>query len=113
MASTAQDRLDLVKANYDDAADHEASDLAKAQTSSQVAAIQANTANARYVYYSAVEAALSAAGDEVEAAYQAALNAQKQVANDRIQAASIAALIGSLRRATDKANSLVEIAASA
>jgi hypothetical protein len=110
--SNADERLAVIKKNYDDAADNEATDLASAKTSAQVAAVQANVAQARSAYYSAVEAMLSKSGADVEAAYQDAVSAQAAIADARKQAAAIPDLLGKLSNATDKAKNLLDKAKS-
>lgn len=110
--TTPAERLALIQKNYDDASDNETSDLARATTPAQVAAIQANVASARAAYYSAVAAALTQSNAAVEDAYQKAQDAQTAVQNARGGAAAIADLIGRLGDATDKANSLLKMAQS-
>ncbi len=110
--SDATDRLAIIKKNYDDASDNEAADLASAKTPAQVAAIQANVAQARSAYYSAVEAMLSKSGTDVENAYKDAVDAQKAIADARIKAAAITDLLGKLTNATDKATTLLNKAKS-
>jgi hypothetical protein len=70
--STAQARLEPIEAIYDDALADESSDLATAQTLSEVAAVQANVANARHAYFLAVEALQTQSEQQVESAYLAA-----------------------------------------
>lgn len=110
--SNLSDRLAAIKQNYDDASDNEATDLASAKTAAEVAAVQANVANARSTYFSAVEAMLSKAGDDVEAAYQEALNSQKIIADARKKSAAIADFLGKLSDGTDKATTLLNKAKS-
>lgn len=110
--SDASDRLAVIKKNYDDASDNEAADLACAKTPAEVAAIQANVAQARSAYYSAVEAMLSNSGSDIENAYQDAINAQDAIADARKMAAVIADLLVKLSNATDKATTLLNKAKS-
>lgn len=110
--SDASDRLAIIKKNYDDASDNEAVDLASAKTPAQVAAVQANVAQARSAYYSAVEAMLSKTGGDVESAYQDALNAQNAIALARKKATAIIDLLGKLTNATGKATTLLDKAKS-
>ena len=105
--SDASERLAIIKKNYDDASDNEAADLASAKTPAQVTAVQANVAQARYAYYSAVEAMLSKSGVDVENAYQDAVDAQNAITDARKKAAVITDLLGKLANATDKATTLL------
>ena len=105
--SDATERLAIIKKNYDGANDSEAADLASAKTPAQVTAFQANVAQARCAYYSAVEAMLSKSGADVENAYQNAVDAQNAIANARKKAAVISDLLGKLVNATDKATTLI------
>ena len=105
--SDATDRLKIIEQNYDNASDNEADDLASATTPAQVAAIQANVAQAKSTYYSAVEAMLSKSGADIETAYQVAVDAQKAIADARAKAAAIGDLLEKLSNATDKATTLL------
>lgn len=106
--SDASERLAIIKKNYDDASNNEATDLAKAKTPAQVAAVQANVAQARSAYYSAVEAMLSKNGTNVENAYQDAVNAQNAIAVARKKTTSIINLLVKLTNSTDKATTLLK-----
>ncbi len=110
--SNSSERLAIIKKNYDDASNNEAADLAKAKTPAQVAAVQANVAQARSAYYSAVEAMLSKTGADVESAYQDAVNAQNAIIEARKKAAAIIELLGKLSNATGKATTLLDKAKS-
>ena len=105
--SNANERLSIIKKNYDDASDNEAADLASAKTPAQVTAVQANVAQAKCAYYSAVEAMLSKSGADVENAYQNAVDAQNAIADARKKAAVITDLLGKLANATYKATTLL------
>jgi len=105
--SDVSERLAIIKNNYADANDNEAADLASAKTPAQVTAVQANVAQARCAYYSAVEAMLSKSGADVENAYQNAVDAQNAAADARKKAAVISDLLGKLVNATDKATTLL------
>lgn len=106
--STPQERLDVIKANYDQAADNEAEDLASAKTAVDVAGVRANIGNARLAYYAAIAAALIANGTDVEAAHQEAKDALKAVKDARAVVEQMATLLGKLTKATDKANKLLQ-----
>ena len=108
MPSTAKDRLQTIEENYDQASDNEAHDLSKATTSEQVAEVQANAAAAKLAYFSAIAAALSNNGNDVEAAYRAAVAANADVKKAREQAASIAELLTKMGNATAKASDLLK-----
>ena len=110
--SDATDWLAIIKENYDNASDNEATDLANAKTPAEVAAVQANVAQARSAYYSAVAAMLSKSGADIENAYQDAKNAQDAITDARAKAAATADLLGKLSDATDKATSLFNKAKS-
>ncbi|POZ61045.1 hypothetical protein [Chromobacterium alticapitis] len=105
--STADDRLALVQQNYQAALDDEPHDLAAAETAAQVAAIQANLAAAKQIYYEALEAQLTQAGGDVEQAYLDASTALDAVAQIRGQAAAMPDLISRLNKATQAASRLV------
>ena len=108
--SNADERLAVIKQNYDDASDHEAADLANAKTQAQVAAIQANVAQARSAYYGAIKAMLAQTGADIESAYADAVMAQQAVADARKKAEAIAVLLGKLSDATSKATTLLNMA---
>src|SRR5258708_8423841 len=111
--STPQERLDALQSNYDEAINNEPTDLANAKSPQEVAAIQANVANARVAYFDAVAAMLSNSGDAVEQAYQAALGASADVEKARSDAEAVAKLIGKLGNATAKATDLLNKAKKA
>ena len=96
-----------------DAMGNETADLAKAQTSADVSAIQANVANAQLAYYTAEAAALTNNNADVEAAYTAASAALKEVKQTRANAAEIPTLLGALNGATGAATDLLELAKAA
>ncbi len=106
--STPQERIDAIKANYDQAADNEAEDLANAKTAVEVAGVRANVGNARLAYYTAIAAALSSNGTDVEAAHQEAKDALLAVKEARTAVERMATLLGKLAKATDKANKLLQ-----
>lgn len=110
--SNADERLNLIKQNYDDASDNEAADLANAKTPIEVASIQANVANASVAYYSAIAMTLSQSDDGVETAYDDAVSAQKAISDARQQSAAIADLLEKFSDATDKATILLNKAKS-
>ncbi len=106
--SDASDRLAIIKKNYDDASNNEAADLASAKTPAQVAAVQANVAQARSAYYSAVEAMLSKSGEDVERAYQDAGDAQNAIALSRKKSNVIKYILVKLTNATGTATALLD-----
>lgn len=110
--STATDRLAIIKQNYDDASDNEATDLAHAKSPVEVASIRANVANASVAYYSAVASMLSQSGAGIETAYEDATHAIKTISEARVKAAAIAVLLGDLSDATNKATILLNKAKS-
>lgn len=105
--STAQERLKAIQDNYDSASENEANDLAKTKLPEEVAAVQANVANARLAYYSAVTAMLTNSGDSVENAYEEAVKALATVKKARADAEQISKVIGKLGTATAKAADLL------
>ena len=111
--STPAERLAAIQATYLDAIGNEISDLAKAQTATDVAAVQANVANAKLAYYTAEAAALTANAPEVEGAYAAAKAALGGVKQARKDAAQIPTLLGALNNATQAATTLLKLAKAA
>ncbi|MGH7023436.1 MAG: hypothetical protein ACREEB_07580 [Caulobacteraceae bacterium] len=111
--STPADRLTAIQAIYLDAIGNETSDLAKAQTNADVAAIQANVANAQLIYYTAEAAALTNNAPDVEAAYTDATTALNGVKQARAASAAIPTLLGALNNATSAATNLLQTAKSA
>lgn len=108
--STAGERLETIKRNYDDAANNEPLDLAAAKTAADVTAIQANVASASAVYFAAIAADLSADGATVESAHEGAKDAQQTVANARAASEQIPQLIGKLASSTAAARKLLDAA---
>ena len=111
--STAAERLATVQENYDQAADNQAKDLAKAKDEVEVAAVQANVGAARLAYYKAEADELSKAGADVEQAQQEAKDALAAVKKARQDVEKLATLLGKLSKATEKAANLVEKAKKA
>ena len=111
--STPAERLAAIQAIYMDAMGNETSDLAQAQTSADVSAIQANVANAQLAYYTAEAAALSNNSADVEGANAAAQTALADVKKARENAAEIPTLLGALNSATSAATSLLQLAKTA
>jgi hypothetical protein len=108
--SSAAERLAVIQDNYNNALSNEPHDLAKAQTAADVTAIQANLANARSAYYSAIAAQLTAGGADVENAFHAARAARDAVDEARAESAALATLLQTLTGATHAATSLLELA---
>ena len=105
MPSTSDDRIALIKSNYQDALDNEPHDLAAALTAADVTGVQANLATARNAFYTAAAADLSNSGDAIEDAYKVAQSAQQLVKQARAASEKIATLLGKLQTATEKATS--------
>lgn len=108
--STPNERLSVIQNIYQDALSNEPEDLAAATTPSQIAAIQANVANARATYYAAAAAALTNSSGGVEAAYTAAQTALADVKAARAVSAQIATLLGKLNSAASAGTSLLNAA---
>lgn len=108
--STAVERLEVIKTNYQSALSHELSDKASAGTAALVAQIEANVASAASAYYSATESAMSASAGTVEADFNAAKAANAAVAKAREEVMNIAELLGKLTKATQAADKLVKSA---
>jgi hypothetical protein len=110
--STAQERYDEIAANYTSALNNELSDKANATKVAQVAAIEANVANAAAVFYSSAADQLSAQGANIEADYQQAVQANKTVADARNASAAIPDLLQKLGQATSAVGQLAASAKS-
>ena len=108
--STPADRLTAIQSTYLDALNNEPEDLSQAKTAADVAAVQANVANARSTYYSALAAALTNNAPSVEAALTSVQNALAAVKQARTDAAAIATLLNTMNGATSAATSLLKLA---
>lgn len=106
--STHDDRLQVIQTNYLDALQNETFDLAKTPDPVQISSIQANLANARVIYFTAVVSSLRQNNNGVEIAYQSAVDARQEVTKARTRSASIPELIGKLQSSTDKAADLLQ-----
>ena len=106
--SSQENRKSIIETNYTSALESEPNDLAAADTPEQVAAIQANVANAKLVYYTAIASQLDGAGPEIEAAYQQVQLALQAVKDAREAAGKIADILQKLTGATDAAKKLVD-----
>jgi lipopolysaccharide biosynthesis regulator YciM len=108
--STPADRLTAIQSIYLDAIGNQTADLAKAQTNADVAAVQANVANAQLAYYTAEAAALTSNSSDVEDAFNAVGKALDEVKKARAAAAEIPTLLGALNTATGAATNLLSLA---
>src|ERR1035438_2107728 len=98
--STPADRLAAIQAVYLDAMGNQTGDLAKAQTNADVAAIQANVADAQLAYSTAGAPAPPNTAAHVETAFTAAQTALGGVQQARANAAQMPTLLGALNDAT-------------
>lgn len=105
--SDAEERLALIKQNYDSAADNEPNDLVNAKDVASVTAIQANLANAKSIYYGAIAIELTNTAPAVEKAFKQAKDALKAIEDARNAAAELPDIINKLTHGTDKANTLL------
>lgn len=105
--SDAEERLALIKQNYDSAADNEPNDLVNAKDVASVTAIQANLAKAKSVYYSAITSELTNTAPTVDKAFKLAKDALKAIEDARNAAAELPDIINKLAYGTDKANTLL------
>jgi epoxyqueuosine reductase QueG len=110
MASTAQDRLNVVYQSFSSAFRRRSADLRAATTEEQADAILDNVAALEVAYLTAARQALENNGPQVEIAYQAAVAAKKQVDDAYAQAKSLAARIGLVGDLVGKVGTLVATA---
>jgi len=110
--TVAQERIESIRRNYNDAADNEPDDLAAARTPAQVTAIQANLAKARSIYFAAIADGLTKNGDDVEEAFALTVIAEETVKEARARSAAVPDLLSKLRAATSAAGKLYQVASN-
>jgi len=112
MISNGDDRLGVLRKNYQDADDNEGNDLSKATTKDLVRAIQRNWSDARDAYIGRLASELSATTQGADNAYRDAQTAVEAVKVARANSEQIADLIKKMQKATAAAELLVKAAAS-
>jgi len=89
MASTAQDRLNVVYQSFSTTFRRRSADLRAATTEEQADAILDNVAALEVAYLTAAREALENNGPQIESAYQAAVAAKKKVDDAYAEAKSL------------------------
>ena len=107
MASTAQDRLDVIHQSFSSAFRRRAADLKEAASEDEADAVLDNIARLEVAFLSAARQALDKTGPQIESAYQAAVDAKKKVDDAYAQAKKLAERIRMVGDLAGKVGTLV------